>query len=81
VFIAGTEPFPLVQEEPMDIALGPQSQPETTLGGKGSPLRADEIVLTSDTQEHEGNINARALLSTGLSHGSLPLGPTQPSTP
>ena len=52
VFIAGTEPFPPVQEESTDIALGSQSQPETTLGGKGSPLRADEIVLISDAQEH-----------------------------
>jgi uncharacterized membrane protein len=46
VFIAGTEPFPSVQEESTDIALGPRSQPETTLGGKGSPLRENEIVLT-----------------------------------
>jgi penicillin-binding protein 1B len=28
VFIAGTEPFPPVQEEPTKIALGPQSQPK-----------------------------------------------------
>jgi penicillin-binding protein 1B len=28
VFIAGTEPFPPDQEEPRDIALGPQSQPK-----------------------------------------------------
>ena len=34
VFIAGTEPFPPAQEEPASIALGPQSQPGTTLGGR-----------------------------------------------
>jgi penicillin-binding protein 1B len=79
VFIAGTEPFPPAQEEPTDIALGPQSQPKTMLWGKGSPLRADEVVLTCDTQGHKGNINAGALLPTGPSHGSRPIGPTQPS--
>jgi|GEM_PF-5932213 hypothetical protein len=62
-------------------ALGPQSQPETTLRGKGSPLRADEIVLISDTQGHNVYINTGALLSTSPSHGSRPLGPTQPSAP
>ena len=81
VFIAGTEPFPPVQEEPPDIALGPQSQPETTLGEKGSPLRAGEIVLISDTQGHKVYINTAALLSTGPSQDSRSLRPTHPSAP
>ena len=81
VFIAGTEPFPPVQEAPTAIALGPQSQPETTLGEKGSPLREGEIVLISNPQEHKAYINTGALLSIGLSHDSHPLGPTQPSAP
>ena len=81
VFIAGTEPFAPVQEAPAGIALGPLSQPDVTLGGKGSLLRADEIVLTTDAQGHKVYINTGALLSTGPSHGSRPLGPTPPSAP
>ncbi|MGD1154953.1 MAG: PBP1A family penicillin-binding protein [Terriglobia bacterium] len=81
VFIAGTEPFPPVQEELADIALGPQSQPETMLGGKGSPLQADEIVLISDAQGHKVYINTGAPVSSGPSHGSRPLDPTQSSAP
>src|SRR5271157_3633250 len=81
VFIAGTEPFPPVPEAPPDIALGPQGQPETTLGEKGSLLRADEIVLISDTQGHKVYINTGAVFSTSLSQGSRPLAPTPPSTP
>jgi penicillin-binding protein 1B len=69
VFIAGTEPFPPVQEEPADIALGPQSQPETTFGGMESPLRADEIVLISDAQGHKVYINTGAPVSSGPSRG------------
>ena len=48
LFISGTEPFPPVQEESTGIALNPKRQPETTLGGKGSPLRAEEAALVSD---------------------------------
>jgi len=81
VFIAGTEPFPPVQEAPPVIALGPPNEPETTLGGKESLLRADEIVLISDAQGHKVYINTGALLSTGPSPRSRPLGPTQPSAP
>jgi penicillin-binding protein 1B len=81
VFIAGTEPFPPVQEEPPVIAWGPQSQPETTFGGKGSALRAGEIALTSDAQGRKVYINTGALLSPGPGTGSRPLGPTQPSSP
>jgi len=81
VFIAGTEPFPPVQNLPPVIALGPQSQPATTLGRKGSPLRVGEIVLSSDPQGHKVYINNGAVLSTGLSPGSRPLASTPPSAP
>ncbi|MGA3327875.1 MAG: PBP1A family penicillin-binding protein [Terriglobia bacterium] len=81
VFIAGTEPFPPVQNLPPVIALGPQSHSETTLGRKGSPLRVGEIVLSSDPQGHKVYINNGALLSTGLSPGSRPLASTPPSAP
>ncbi len=81
VFIEGTEPFPPIQGEPTEVALGTQGQDETTLGGKGSPLRADDIVLISDTQGHKVYINTGAPVSTGPSHGSRPLDPTQPSAP
>jgi penicillin-binding protein 1B len=69
VFIAGTEPFPPVQEAPPVIALGPPSPPESTLGGKGSLLRADGIVLTTNTQGHKVYINAGTLLSTISANG------------
>jgi penicillin-binding protein 1B len=81
VFIAGTEPFPPVQGEPTDTAMGPQSQPKTRLGGKGSPLRAGEIVPTSDMQGYKVYTSTGALLSTGPSHGSRLLGSTPPSAP
>ena len=81
VFIAGTEPFPPVEEVPAGIAMGPQNQPETTFTGKGSLLRADEIVLISDTRGHKVYINTGALLSTIPSHSSPPLAPTPASAP
>ena len=81
VFIAGTEPFPRVEEVSAGIAMGPQSQPEITPGRKGSPQRAGEIVLISDPQGHKGYINSGAHLSTSPSPGSPPLAPTQPSAP
>jgi len=81
VFIAGTEPLPTVQEEPAGIALGPQSQPATTLGWNGSPLRTNKVALTYDTQGPNVHINTGALRSTGPSQGSRPLGPTKPSAP
>ena len=81
VFIAGTEPFPPVQEGSPDIALGPQSQPETTMGEKRSPLRADEIVLISDAPGHKVFINTAALPSTGPGQGFHPLGLTRSSAP
>ena len=81
VFIAGTEPFPPAQEAPPVIALGPQSLPETMLGGNGPLPRANEIVLVPDTQGHKVYINNGVLLSTGLSFSSRPLAPSQPSMP
>jgi penicillin-binding protein 1B len=81
VFIAGTEPFPPVPQPPADIAWGLQSQPETTLGGKGSPGRADEIVLISDARGRQVYINTGAQLPTGPSHDSRSLRPTPPSAP
>ena len=80
VFIAGTEPLPPVQEEPTGIAMVAHP-PETALGGKGSPLPADEIVLITDTQGHRVYVNMGALLATGASYGARPLGPAQPSAP
>jgi hypothetical protein len=81
VFIAGTEPFPPVQEGPPVIALGLQSQPAISIAGKGTLLRADEIVLISDARGRKVYINTGALLSTIPSPGSLPLAPTPPSVP
>ena len=81
VFIAGTEPFPPVQEGPPVIALGLQSQPAISIAGKGTLLRADEIVLISDARGHKVYINTGALLSTIPSPGSLPLALTPPSVP
>jgi penicillin-binding protein 1B len=80
VFIAGTEPFPPVQGAPAVIAGGQQSQPETSFGGKQSPLRAGGIVLISNAQGRKVYINTGALLSPGPLPGSLPLAP-QPSAP
>jgi penicillin-binding protein 1B len=79
VFIAGTEPFPPVQELPPVIALGPASQPQTSQGGK--LLQADKIVLISDAPGHKVYINTGALYSPGPSQGSGPLGRTPPSAP
>jgi penicillin-binding protein 1B len=81
VFIAGTEPFPPVQEGPPVIALGLQSQPAISLAEKGTLLRADEIVLISDARGRKVYINTGALLDTGPSPGSRPLAPTPPSVP
>ena len=81
VFIEGTEPFPPIQEEPTEVALGMQGQDETAFGGKGSLLRADAIVLISDAQGHKLYINTGASVSSGSSRGPRPLGPTQPSAP
>jgi penicillin-binding protein 1B len=61
VFIAGTEPFAPVEAAPTTIALGPPIEPALTLGGGGSILRADKIVLTTDAQGHKVYINAGAL--------------------
>jgi penicillin-binding protein 1B len=81
VFIAGTEPFPPVPEAPAGIALGPRIQPDLALGGMGSLLRADEIVLISDPPGHKVYINTGAVLSTGPSRGSRPVDSTPPSAP
>jgi penicillin-binding protein 1B len=81
VFIAGTEPFPPVQELPLVIALGPESQPQTTLGGKELLLREDKIVLISDAEGHKVYINTGAVFSTSLSQGSRPLAVTPSSAP
>jgi penicillin-binding protein 1B len=69
VFIAGTEPFPPVPEVPPEIAWGPPRQPDITLAGNGTTLRADGIVLTTNTQGHEVYINAGTLLSTIPANG------------
>jgi penicillin-binding protein 1B len=81
VFIAGTEPFPPVQELPPVIALGPENRPQTTRGGKELLLRADKIVLIYDPPGHKVYVNTGALLSPGLSQGSQPPVPTPPSAP
>jgi penicillin-binding protein 1B len=81
VFIAGTEPFAPPQGAPAGIALGPLIQPDLTLGGMGSPLPADNIVLISDAQGHKVYVNTGALFSTVSSHDSRPLAPTPPSAP
>lgn len=81
VFIEGTEPFPPVQEEPTEVALGTKGQDETTLGGKRSPLKEDAIVLISDAQGHKVYINTGAPDSRGPSHGPRPLDPTQSAAP
>jgi len=81
LFIAGTEPFPPVQEEPTGIALGPQSQPPTAVGRNESPLRTDNVALTYDTQGHKVHINTGDLPPTGPSQGSHTLGLTRPSAP
>jgi penicillin-binding protein 1B len=73
VFITGTEPFPPVQGAPAGIALGPLTQPDLTLGGMGSLLRADKIALTTDAQGHKVYMNAGTLLPTGPSQASRPL--------
>jgi penicillin-binding protein 1B len=78
VFIAGTEPFAPVPEAPAGIALGPLNQPDPMLGGRGSLLQADRIVLTTDARGHKSYINTGALFSVGPSPGSPSLGPTQP---
>jgi membrane peptidoglycan carboxypeptidase len=80
VFITGTEPFVPVQEESTGIASNPNMQSETMLGGKGSPLRAEETVLFSDTQGHTVPLSTGSPLSTGPSQGSHPLGLTKSST-
>ena len=81
VFIAGTEPTTPVEEAPAGIALGPLIQPDLRVGGLGSLLRADKIVLTTDVQGHKSYINTGALYSAVPSQGSGPLGPTRPSAP
>ena len=81
VFIAGTEPFPPVQEEPAGIALGPPSQPVTPLGGKGLLMPVDKVAPTYDTQGQKDYINTGALLYTSPSQGSRPLAPTPPPKP
>ena len=48
VFIAGTEPFAPGPGAPAGIALGPLIQPDVTLGGMGSLLQPDKIVLTTE---------------------------------
>ena len=81
VFIAGTEPFPPVQEEPASVALGPPSQPVTPLGGKGFLMPVDKVAPTSGTQGHKVYINTGALFYTKPSHASHRFGPTEPSAP
>ena len=66
VFIAGTEPVPPIQELPTGIALGPESQPGMSLAEKGTLLRTDEIVQTTDAQGHKVYANIGALFSTTL---------------
>ncbi len=75
VFIAGTEPFPPVQQEPADIALGPLGYPSTTLARKESPQRADGIVLISDAQGHKVYVNGGDLLSPRPEHRLAPACP------
>jgi uncharacterized membrane protein len=62
VFIVGTEPFAPVAGAPAGIALGPLIQPEITLAEKVTALRADAIVLTSDTRGRKVYINPGVLL-------------------
>ncbi len=75
VFIAGTEPFPPGQQEPADIALGPQSHPSTARAGMESQQRPDGIVLISDAQGHKVYINAGTLLSPRPEHQFAPACP------
>jgi membrane carboxypeptidase/penicillin-binding protein len=85
VFIAGTEPFPPVQVPPPVIALGPESQPERqpgmSLADKGTLLRADEIVQTTDAQGHKAYVNTGVLFSPGPTPGFLLLARAPRSAP
>ena len=64
VFITGTEPFAPVPEAPAGIASGPESQPGTARAEKGTLLRADKIVQTTDAKGHKAYVNVGALFST-----------------
>ena len=81
VFIAGTEPFAPVQGAPAGIALGPLIHPDVALGGMGSLLQADTIVLTTSAQGHKVYINTGALFSPGPSQASSPPSSTPLSAP
>jgi membrane peptidoglycan carboxypeptidase len=81
VFIAGTEPIAPVEETPAGIALGPLLQPDISLGGMRTLLRADKIALTIDAQGHKAYTNTGALFSAVPSQSSGPLSPTRPPAP
>jgi membrane peptidoglycan carboxypeptidase len=81
VFIEGTEPFPLIQVEPPELALGMQGEDENTLGDKGSPPRADTIALTTDAHGHEVYINTGAPVFTAPGYDFRPSGSTQRLAP
>jgi penicillin-binding protein 1B len=78
VFIAGTEPFAPVEAVPAGIAMEPEGPPGTSSEEKGTILRADAIVQTTDAQGHKVYINTGALLFSGPRPASLLLGPTPP---
>ena len=75
VFIAGTEPFPPVQQDLTDVAWRQQSHPATAPAGKESLQRPDGIVLISDAQGHKVYINAGTLLSPRPGHRLAPACP------
>jgi penicillin-binding protein 1B len=81
VFIAGTEPFVPVEDASVGIALGPLIQPDVSLGGMGSLLQADKIILTTSAQGHKVYINTGTLFSPGPRRAITPPGPTPPSAP
>lgn len=74
VFIEGTEPFPPIQEEPTELALGTGGRDETPLGGKVSPQWTEEIVLITEERGREVYINTGVPVSIGAGRGFQPLG-------
>ena len=81
VFIEGTEPFPPVQAELTEVALGMQGQDVAPFGGRESSQRTHEIVLLTEARGHKVYINTGVPVSTGPGHGFHPLVSSHPSAP
>jgi penicillin-binding protein 1B len=81
VFIAGTEPLPLVPGVSVTVASGAQPQLNPPGGEKESPQRTGNIVLISNTQGRKVYVNAGPLFSSDPNPNSRPLGTSPPSGP